>query len=97
MVYTVRVPRPLRRRNVVSFRVDDLEWIRLQALKATFDENTWPPLFDWLFAQEEVQELVASRLKPRTLTEVLDYFLDSVDHGDEERPDSVRADIGYNS
>lgn len=82
--------RPLRRRNVVSFRVDDLEWIRLQALKATFDEATWPSAFDWLFDQPEVQKLIASRLDghPQTLIEVFAEL-------DEERPDSVRADLGY--
>jgi hypothetical protein len=129
------VSTPLLLRNVVTFRVDDTEWIRLQGLKATFSENTWRSMFTWLFDQPEVRAVIQARLEgtpvmpsrgrpadeardritmarrdrlaqiealvgeiraldgspdPQPLIEVLAGWDEP-----EERPESVRADLGY--
>jgi hypothetical protein len=57
------VSTPLLLRNVITYRVDDTEWIRLQGLKATFSENTWRSMFTWLFDQPEVRAVIQARLE----------------------------------
>jgi hypothetical protein len=59
------VSKPLPLRNVISYRVDDTDWIKLQGLRATFSENTWPAMFSWLFDQPEVQAVISARLEGR--------------------------------
>ena len=107
--YDVEVPTPPPRRHVISYRVDDLEWIRLQGLKATFDEATWPEMFDWLFSRPEVQRLIVGRLKAQgelpfernEITVRKEHIPSLAKDPDPEdllrmiKGDSVMADIGY--
>lgn len=82
--------KPAPRRNVISYRVDDVVWIRMSGLKATFPEHTWSATFDWLFDQPAVRDVILQRLvNERELP------LEMPQIEDEERPDTVMADLGY--
>jgi len=71
IVYTVRVSRVRPMHRMVSFRVDDLDFIRLTALKATFPDPTMRSAFLWLLTQPEVQRLIRQRLEAEQLELVI--------------------------
>lgn len=51
------------RRNVIAFRVDDFEMARMRSLQATFPEQTWRTMFEWLFTEPAVTEAIGRRIR----------------------------------
>jgi hypothetical protein len=43
--------------------VDDFEMARMRSLQATFPEQTWRTLFEWLFTDPAVQSAIGRRIR----------------------------------
>lgn len=56
-------PRGKRYNHVISFRVDDVRYIRLTGLRATFPKAQWGEMMDWILELPEVGEAVRRRLE----------------------------------
>lgn len=48
----------------ISFKCNDGQFMRADALRATFEPATWALAFRWLLEQPEVHELIRKRVSP---------------------------------